>query len=574
MPTKPYLGHTLSEIAMFRPYPSGRNGGVSSNSPYATKAGLEMLANGGNAIDAAVAISLALGVVEPYHCGIGGGCFHVIYHKESNNFYACDARGVAPLNAYQDMFLDEDGNVDLNLTEFSGRSTAVPALYRAMDNLLKKFGTMSWEQVSAPAIRLCREGFKCGFMYARVSDTPEAEHNAAAYEGFKELYLHEGAPRSFGEIIRNPDLADTMEGVAKNGVDWFYNGPVAEEIVAAVNKNKGLMVKEDLVNCAPKHRVPVHGTYRGCDVISMPPPSSGGSHIIQMLNILENFNLKDMGWRSADSTHVLAETMKIMFADRSVAMGDPDFVDVQVEKIIDKAYAKELAGKIDMKKAQDYAPTEGIEAKSYPGCTSHFSVMDGFGNVVVQTQTIRNWWGCGVVVPGRGFVMNNTMADFSPKVGVRTTQGLAYGMANAVRPGKTPLSSMSPAIVMKNGVPFLAVGSAGGPRIITSTLQMIVNVIDYGMMMEPATRAPHMCCLTMEQGLELEDGFSPDTIQILKNRGHKILETTSYGQLLVMPSGVMGLNGEFFPAGCNRADGGGGALTEFGTMAIDGICFN
>ena len=573
MPTKPYLGQTLSEIAMFRPYPSGQNGGISSNSPYATSAGLEMLANGGNAIDAAVAISLALGVVEPYHCGIGGGCFHVIYHKETDTFYACDARGVAPLNAYQDMFLNEDGNVDLNLTEFSGRSAAVPALYRAMDSLLKKFGTMTWEQVSAPAIRLCREGFKCGFMYARITDTPEAEHNAAAYEGFKELYLRGGKPRTFGEIIKNPELADTMEGVARNGVDWFYNGPVAGEIVAAVNKNKGIMVKKDLVNCAPKPRIPVHGTYRGYDVISMPPPSSGGSHIIQMLNVLENFDLKSMGWRSADSTHVLAETMKMMFADRSVAMGDPDFVDVQVEQIIDKAYAKKLAAKINMDKAQAYAPTEGIEAQSYPGCTSHFSVMDRFGNVVVQTQTIRNWWGCGVVVPGRGFVMNNAMADFSPKVGVRTTQGLAYGMANAVRPGKTPLSSMSPTIVMKNGVPFLAVGSAGGPRIITSTLQLIVNVIDYSMMMEPATRAPHMCCLTLDQGLELENGFSPDTIKILKERGHKILETTSYGELLVMPSGVMQLNGEFFPAGCNRADGGGGALTEFGTMAIDGICF-
>jgi gamma-glutamyltranspeptidase/glutathione hydrolase len=573
MPTKPYLGKTLSEIAMFRPYPSGRGGAVSSNSPYATSAGLEMMKNGGNAIDAAVAISLVLGVVEPYHCGIGGGCFHVVYHKESNQFYACDARGVAPLNAYQDMFLDENGDVDLNLTEFSGRSTAVPALYKAMDNLLKKFGTMTLEQVSAPAIRLCREGFKCGFMYTRISDTPEAEHNAAAYEGFKELYLHDGKPRTFGEVIKNPELADTMEAVAKNGVDWFYNGPVADAVVKAVQKNKGVLVKEDLKNCSPKPRTPVEGTYRGYQVVSMPPPSSGGSHIIQMLNILENFDLAKMGWHSAESTHLLAETMKLMFADRSVAMGDPDFVKVQVEKILSKEYAKELAKKIDPNKAQEFAPTEGIEAKSYPGCTSNFSVMDKEGNVVVQTQTIRNWWGCGVVVPGYGFIMNNTMADFSPKVGVRTTQGLAYGMANAVRPGKTPLSSMSPTIVLKDGVPVLAVGSAGGPRIITSTLQLIVNTLDYGMMMEPATRAPHMCCLTLDQGLELEDGFSPDTEKLLREKGHKIIETGSCGELLVMPNGIMRVGDEFFPAGCNRADGGGGALTEFGTTAIDGIVF-
>ena len=573
MPTKPYLGQSLSEIAMFRPYPSGKKGGIGSNSPYATAAGLEMLKQGGNAIDAACAISLVLGVVEPYHTGIGGGCFHVVYHKESNTFYACDARGVAPLKAYQDMFLDCKGEVDLKLTEFSGRSTAVPAMYKAMDNLLKKYGTMTWKQVSEPAIRLCRDGFKCGFMYARISDTPEAEYDAANYAGFKELYLNNGSPRTFGEIIKNPELASTMEGVAENGVDWFYNGPVADDIVKCVQKNKGVMIKEDLVKCEAKPRIPIRGNYRGYDVISMPPPSSGGTHIIQMLNILENFDLKSMGWHSADSTHVIAETMKMMFADRSVAMGDPDFVKVQVDKIVDKAYAKELAAKIDMRKAKEYSPTPGIDAKEYRGCTSNFAVMDKFGNVVVQTQTIRNWWGCGVVVPGRGFIMNNTMADFSPKVGVRTTQGLAYGMANAVRPGKTPLSSMSPTIVLKNGKPFLAVGSAGGPRIITSTLQLIINTIDYAMMMEPATRAPHMCCLSLDQGLELEDGFSPDTIKILKERGHKVITTGSYGELLVMPNGVMNREGEFFPAGCNRADGGGGALTEFDTVAIDGICF-
>jgi len=573
MPNNSYLGRTLSDIAVYRTYPSGRGGGVSSNSPYSTSAGLEILKRGGNAIDAACAISLVLGVVEPYHSGIGGGCFHVVYHKETDTFYACDARGVAPINAYQDMFLDEHGEVDLNLTEFSGRSTAAPALYRAMDSLLKKYGTMTWEQVSQPAIRLAREGFKCGFMYARISDTPEAEHNARAYEGFAELYLNSGKPRTFGEVVKNPDLAATMEAVAQNGVDWYYHGPIADEIIQRVQQNKGVMVKEDLTGCTPKERTPVRGTYRGYDVIAMSPPSSGGSHLIQMLNILENFDLKEMGLHSADSTHVIAETMKLMFADRSVAMGDPDFVDVQVDKILSKSYAKELAARIEMNRAQAFAPTDGIEAKEYPGCTSHFSVMDRLGNVVVQTQTIRNWWGCGVVVPGRGFIMNNTMADFSPKVGVRTTQGLAYGMANAVRPGKTPLSSMSPTILMKDGAPFLAVGAAGGPRIITSTLQMILNVIDYGMMMEPATRTPHMCCLTLEQGLELEDGFSPDTVRLLKERGHSVLETTSFGQLLVLPNGVLNLNGEFFPAGCNRADGGGGALTEFGTVAIDGICF-
>ncbi|MEG0804010.1 MAG: gamma-glutamyltransferase, partial [Pygmaiobacter sp.] len=497
----------------------------------------------------------------------------VVYHKQSNQFYAVDARGVAPLGADQDMFLNEQGEVDLGLTECSGRAVTVPALYRAMDGLLKKFGTMSWEQVSAPAIRLCREGFPCGFQYARMTQGPEAKHHSAVYEGFGALYWTDGKPRCFGEIITNTELADTMEAVAKNGVDYFYNGPIADEIVSAVQQNNGVLVKEDLAGCAAKERTPVRGNYRGYDIISMPPPSSGGAHIIQMLNILENFDLAHMGFHSAASTHVIAETMKLMFADRSIAMGDPDFVDIPLEKILSKDYAKELAAKIDPAHAQEYTPTAGIEAKPYPGCTSHFSVMDELGNVVVQTQTIRSWWGCGVVVPHRGFVLNNSMADFSAKVGVRTTQGLAYGMANAVRPGKTPLSSMSPTIVMKDGAPFLAVGCAGGPLIITSTLQLILNVIDYGMMMDAAVRAPTMCSLRLDQGLLLEDGFSPDTMQLLSAKGHYLMAIDSFGELPVMPNGVLCLNGEFFPAGTCRTDGGGGALTKFNTIAMDGICF-
>jgi gamma-glutamyltranspeptidase/glutathione hydrolase len=233
---------------------------------------------------------------------------------------------------------------------------------------------------------------------------------------------------------------------------------------------------------------------------------------------------------------------------------------------------KELVKKIDLAKAQEFSPTPGIDAKDYRGGTSHFSVMDKFGNAFVQTQTIRNWWGCGVVIPEYGFIMNNTMADFSPKVGVKTTQGLAYGMANAVRPGKTPLSSMSPTIVMKDGKPYLVVGCAGGPRIITSTLQLILHTIDFGMMMDPAVKAPHMCCLTKAQGLELEGGFSPDTVKLLAERGHRIVETSDFGELLVMPNGIMSASGQFFPGGTSRCDGGGGALTQFGTAAIDGIC--
>lgn len=574
MPNRPYLNMSADDtIAMYKPHVSGSEGAVSANNPYAAQAGLEILNKGGNAFDAAAAVSLVLGVVEPYHSGIGGGCFQVFYDSSQDKVGSVDARGTAPKNAFQDMFLDENGEVDLNLTEFSGRSVAVPAFYRAMDQLLKNHGTMTWAEVSAPAIRLCREGFFCGFSYARISNTPEAEHNSREYQGFRGLYLNNGKPRQFGELIYNEELAAVMEAVAEYGVDWFYKGPVAEEIVSQVNRYHGVLEKEDLENCCVTEREPVRGNYRGYEVISMPPPSSGGSHLIQMLNILENFDLNAMGFHSASSVHVMAETMKLMFADRSVAMGDPDFVQINLKKILSKEYAKELAGKISMDKAGEYAPSEGIEAREYRGCTSNFTVMDKKGNVIAQTQTIRNWWGCGVVVPGRGFIMNNTMADFSAKAGVRTTQGLAYGMANAVRPGKTPLSSMSPTLVMQDGKPVMAVGAAGGPRIITSTLQLIVNTIDYGMMMDSAVKTPHMCCLTREQGLELEAGFSPDTIAILKGKGHTIKETGDFGVLLVMPNGILKKEGLFFPGGTSRVDGGGGVLTGSGSVCIDGLCF-
>lgn len=568
-----YLGVQTDHVCMSRPHVYGTRGAVSSNSSYATQAGLEILKAGGNAMDAAAATSLVLGVTEPYHSGIGGGCFQVIYHKDSNQFYCVDARGVAPMGATEDMFLGPDGEPDPNLTEYSGRSVALPAQYRALDILLSKFGTMTLEQVSAPAIKLAREGFQCGFTYARTTNTTESVHNAKAYEGFSELYLNHGGPRTYGEVIRNPALAETMEQVAKNGVDWFYTGPIAETIVKYVNRYQGVLTMEDMASCRAIERTPVRGNYRGYDIISMSPPSSGGMHLIQMLNILENFDLAGMGHLSAQEIHVIAETMKMMFADRSVATADPAFVQVNVEKITSKEYAKDLAARIDMDHAQDFAPTEGIEAKEYNGCTSNFEVMDRFGNVVVQTQTIRNWWGCGVTIPEYGFIMNNNMADFSAKAGTVSAHGLSYGTANRVQPGKTSISSMAPTIVMKDGVPFLAVGAAGGPRIITSTLQMILNVIDHGMMMNEAVRPPHICCLSLGQSLEMERGVSPDTQAILAQKGHHLLHLHQRGSLLVLPNGIQCMDGTFYPGGTCRVDGAGGVLTEAGNIAMDGMVF-
>lgn len=573
MPSKSYLGRDVKGMTLFKSAVSGTEGAVAASNPYGVQAGLKILKAGGNAVDAAVATALVIGAVEPFHCGIGGGSFSLFYHKKSNKFYALDARGTAPLRAWPEMFLDHEGNVNQELMDHSGRSVAVPVFYKAMDQLLKQFGTMSLKEVSKPAVDLCRNGFRCGFFYERATDSIEVDLYKGKREGFQELYLPEGRPKHYGEMIYNKDLADTMEQVAEKGVDWFYNGPVADEIVAAVNKYQGIYEKGDLSECKVTFREPVRGNYRGYDVISMPPPSSGGAHIIQMLNILENFDLESMGWMSADTIHVMAETMKMMFADRSVSMGDPDFVKICLEHITDKAYGKELAEKISMEKAEEYAPNSQLEAKEYRGCTSNFTVMDKEGNALIQTQTIRDWWGCGIVVPGRGFCLNNTLADFSGKAGVRTSHGLSYGSANGVQAGKTAISSMSPTMIMKDGKPFLALGSAGGPRIMTGILQMIVNVIDFHMNMDEAVNSPFICCLTENQGLELEPGFSPDTKKLLEQKGHNLIEIPEYASMLVLPNGILDLDGIYFPGGTKRADGGGGALTKDGAISIEGLCF-
>ena len=570
---KDYLGKRLEYISIYRPHIRGTKGGVSSNNPYVAHAALEILKQGGNAADAAAAASLALGVVEPFNSGIGGGAFSLCYNNDTKQFHAYNGRGEAPKNAWKDMFLGENGEPDPELTEFSGRSAAVPTLYRLLDRLLKEQGTMTLKQVSQPAIKLAREGFHAGFLYQSSTSTNNANYCRDHYEGFTELYMPGGVNRNFGDFVRNPELADTMEQVAENGVEWFYTGPIAQEMVDAVNKNKGVWELEDLANCQVRDLDVVRGNYRGHEVVSVAPPSSGGAHIIQMLNILKNFDLKAMGHLSADSIHVIAETMKIMFADRSIAMGDPNFVDVKLDKIIDPAYGAELAAKIDMEKAQHYIPDPSITAEDHPGCTTHFSVQDKYGNIVCQTQTIRNWWGCGVVIPGRGFVMNNAMADFSAKAGFKTSQGLSYGTANAVCPKKVPLSSMCPTIVLKDGEPLLSVGAAGGPRIITATLQLILNVIDFGMMMDTAVHCPHICCLSQAQGLELESGVSPDTAKLLAQKGHNVLHYTDYAVLKELPNGILKLDGCFYPGGNNRANGGGGVLTADNKMCIDGYCF-
>lgn len=552
-----------------RPVAHGPYGAISSNSIYATRAGLEILKKGGNAFDAAAAVSLALSVVEPHHSGIGGGCFSLIYDAKSGAFQAVDGRGIAPMDAKADLFL-KDGEVQDEWKDLGGQSVAVPGLLRTLDVLLRKYGTMTFAETAAPAIRLAREGFGTGYTGALTMYDDSVRRKMRLSEAMRKLYLKpDGSFYLFGERQTNPEIADLLEHIADEGVDFFYNGPTAEEMVKLIDQRGGCFKVSDLSDYQPKFRRPVRTTYRGCEVVAFAPPS-GGSTVLEMLNILEHSDLKAMGQNSAASIHALAEAMKLAFADRSSALGDPDFVKVDVDRLTSKEFAAERYA-LMMDRAQDYAAAEGIEAREHPGNTSHFAVMDRFGNAVSQTQTVRDWFGCGIVVDGRGFVLNNAMSDFSAAVGALTSQGLTYGSANAIQGGKTPLSSMSPCMVLKDGKLFLAIGAAGGPRIITGTVQGIVNAVDYGLTPERIVNEPFIHVITNAQGLELEYEISEDTIKLLEGAGHHIIRVEADQAMSTMLNSVMNIGGEYFAAGTARVDGCGGALLPGGSTVLEGV---
>ena len=552
-----------------KPVAHGSMGAVSCNNIYATRAGLEILNKGGNAFDAAVAVSLTLSVVEPHHSGIGGGCFSLLYDAKTGKTEGIDGRGIAPAKATADLFI-KDGEVQDEWKDLGGQSVALPGLLKTMDIVLKKYGTMTLKDVAAPAIRCARNGFGTSYTGALTMYDNSVERKMRLSEAFRKLYLKEdGSFYRFGEIQKNQEIADLLENIAEQGVDYFYKGKVAKQIVDLINDRGGCFDVSDMESYEPKFREPVKTTYRGYEVAAFAPPS-GGCALVEMLNILENYDVRSMGHNTAASIHALTESMKLGFADRSVALGDPDFVNVDVERLTSKKFAHErftLAGE----KAGEFASADGIEAKQYPGNTSHFVVMDKDGNAFSQTQTIRDWFGCGIVVDGLGFVLNNAMSDFSAAVGAMTSQGLAYGSANAIQGGKTPLSSMSPSMVFKDGKPFLAIGAAGGPRIITGTLQGIVNAIDFDMTPEQLVNAPYINCLTRAQGLEVEYGISGDTRKILEEMGHNIVPVPVDQAMSTMLNSVMCIDGEFYAAGTKRVDGCGGALLPGGHIVLEGV---
>ncbi|TFH43398.1 MAG: gamma-glutamyltransferase [Lysobacterales bacterium] len=499
-----------------------QHGMVSTQDSTATMIGIDVLKKGGNAVDAAVAVGFALAVTLPKAGNIGGGGFMVVQSAESGKTLAIDYREMAPAGATGNMYLDADGKVDKQRARFSYLSVGVPGTVAGLALALEKYGTMSLAEVMRPAIFLARNGITVS---AQMADAlHQRQKRLSMHPQTARIFLHaDGTALASGEKLVQSDLAWSLEQIARQGPDAFYRGEIANKIAANMAANNGLITMEDLKNYRAVERAPVRGSYHGYEVYSMPPPSSGGIHLIQLLNILEDYPIAFLGHNTANTIHVMVEAMKLAYADRSEYLGDPDFWKVPVAGLTSKAYAAKLREKIALSYAtpsQNIKPGDPLPYESNE--TTHFSIMDSAGNVVSNTYTLNFSFGTGIVAAGTGILLNNEMDDFSAKPGEPNAYGLVGGEANAIEPGKRPLSSMSPTIVFRDGKPLFATGSPGGSRIITTTLQIIMNVIDHEMNIAAATAAPRIHHQWLPDKLRVEVGISDDTLDLLSAMGHTI----------------------------------------------------
>ncbi|MBN8184288.1 gamma-glutamyltransferase [Roseibium aggregatum] len=522
---------------------TAQNGMVASQEAVASRVGVDILKKGGNAVDAAIATGFALAVTLPRAGNLGGGGFMMIHLADSGDTKALDYREMAPAAAFKDMFLGEDGEPDNQKSRFSGLAVGVPGTVAGFAEAFEKHGSgkLTWAELVAPAIGLAENGIEvtpdlAASLTASAKRLLEDPATAAIF------YKTGGLPFVPGETLKQTDLAATLKLIADKGAAGFYTGEVAEKIAQKVTASGGGMTKEDLAGYKPVWRDPVVGSYHGYEIASMPPPSSGGVHIVQILNMLQGYPLAEYGPNSADSIHVMAETMRRAYADRSKYLGDPDFVDVPVKGLTDPAYAAELVKSIKMDVA---TPSEEVKpGDPFPyesNQTTHYSVVDKDGNAVSNTYTLNFSYGVGLTADGTGVLLNNELDDFSAKPGVPNAYGLIGGTANAVEGGKRPLSSMSPTLVFKDGKLFLATGSPGGSRIITTTLQIILNVVDHGMNIAEATAAPRIHNQWLPDEIRIEEGLSPDTIRLLEARGHKVEVKNAMGstQSIMLVDGVL-----------------------------------
>lgn len=523
-----YEGAIIADEAIYEPVVA-RHGMVTSAEALATQIGLDVLREGGNAVDAGVAVAAALAVTYPRAGNLGGGGFMLIHEAESSRTIALDFREKAPLEAFRDMFLDAGGEVDPALSRFSHRASGVPGTVKGLAHALENHGTISWEEALAPAIRLAEEGFP---VYADLHESLETIARSEAFgDEARSVFLgEEGRIPEVGKILRQPELAKSLRLIAEEGPGAFYEGEIGKRIAAEMAANDGLIGMEDLAAYTVVERTPVTGRYRGYDVLSMPPPSSGGVHIVQMLNILEPFPLGEWGHNSALAIHHMIEAMKLAYADRAEHLGDTDFVPVPVAGLTGKAYAEKLRERIDSVKAtpsRDISPGTPLPPESDQ--TTHFSVVDQWGNAVSCTYTLNFSYGSGVMVPGTGILLNNQMDDFSAKPGVPNAYGLIGGEANAIEPGKRMLSSMSPTMLLRDGEVYLVTGSPGGSRIITTTLQVIMNIIDHGLNPAEAEHAIRVHHQWLPDYIRIERGFNPDTRKLLEAMGHELRTGNAMG---------------------------------------------
>jgi gamma-glutamyltranspeptidase / glutathione hydrolase len=531
-----------SEMATAQPV-WAKHGMVASQEALASRIGVEILKQGGNAIDAAVAVGFALAVTLPRAGNIGGGGFMLVHLAKENKTIAIDYRETAPSKAHKDIFLDEQGNAVDKLSREHGLAVGVPGTVMGMELALNKYGTLPLEKVIAPAIALARDGFSVTSDLAdslagvkpRIAQWPSSA---------KIFYKADGSNLAFNDILKQPELAHSLSLIAKLGSKGFYQGETAQKIVAAVKDAGGVMTLEDLANYKVVEREPVRGQYRGYEVVSMPAPSSGGIHIIEMLNVLEHFPIDKFGHNTAQTIHLMAETMKYAYADRSEYLGDPDFVTVPTAALLSRDYAASIAKKIAINKATPSSEIKpGLLTPYESTQTTHYSVVDKFGNAVSNTYTLNFSYGSGLVAEGTGILLNNEMDDFSVKPGSPNGYGLIGGDANAVEGNKRPLSSMSPTIVMKDGKPFIVTGSPGGSRIINITLQVIMNVIDHQLNIAEASAAPRVHHQWQPDYLWVERSLNGDTISLLKTKGHNVKVQQSIGStqsIVVRDNGIMG----------------------------------
>jgi gamma-glutamyltranspeptidase/glutathione hydrolase len=528
-----------------------QHGMVASESALASEVGLKVLQKGGNAVDAAVATAFALAVTLPNAGNIGGGGFMMLHDAKSGKDTAIDFREMAPAAASRNMYLDAQGNVVPDKSLFTQAAIGVPGTVAGMMYALEHYGTRPRAELIAPAVALAEKGFPVDEQLA-VTMEAEAKH-LGAWASSKKIFFKDGRTLRTGETLRNPDLAKSLALIEREGAKAFYDGPIGNAIVAEAKAHDGLITPADLKNYKVVEREPVKGSYRGYQIVSMPPPSSGGVHVVEILNILQNFPLKDWGHNSAKTIHVMAEAMKLAYADRSEYLGDPDFVKVPVKGLTSPAYAAELAKKIDLGKATPSATIKPGKPQPYESDqTTQFTIADAQGNVVSVTYTLNTSFGSGIVASGTGILLNNEMDDFSAKPGVPNAYGLVGGDANAVQAMKRPLSSMSPTLVLKDGKPWLATGSPGGARIITTTLQTIVDMVDFGMNPAEAASAVRIHHQWLPDELRIERGLSPDTVALLTGLGHKVVERPAMGRtqtIEMTPSGFFGYSDPRNPNG-------------------------